>query len=234
MSGRESNRKDSDGNRTLRETAFLCDAMLGSLVTYCRLCGYDTAYALDRDIEVDDRLLDVAEREKRTLLTRDRQLAARARAAGSGEGSEEGSDERRSGGDSLLLESRDVRGQLRELHASGCELTMAERPTRCGRCNAPLEAVEKERVRRRMHPAPTSRTSGAAPSVGSTSGREATGSRSSERSRNCERRVEPPGPVFSLISAATSGCPVVRTRFRLRSRSSRDRPRAPRRRAPER
>ena len=143
MSGRESNRKDSDGNRTLRETAFLCDAMLGSLVTYCRLCGYDTAYALDRDIEADDRLLDVAEREKRTLLTRDRQLAARARAAGSGEGSREGSDERRSGGDSLLLESRDVRGQLRELHASGCELTMAERPTRCGRCNAPLEAVEE-------------------------------------------------------------------------------------------
>jgi uncharacterized protein with PIN domain len=124
-----------------RETAFLCDGMLGSLVTYCRMCGYDTAYALDRDIEADDRLLEVAEREKRTLLTRDRQLAARTRTAGSGEGTEKKSDEHRFGVDGLLLESRDVTGQLRELRAAGYELTVTERPVRCGRCNAPLEAV---------------------------------------------------------------------------------------------
>jgi uncharacterized protein with PIN domain len=137
-----SNESGDDGDRKARETAFLCDVMLGSLATYCRMCGYDTADALDRDIEADDRLLGVAKREGRTLLTRDRQLASRAQSSDTGEDGEEESDEHRLGVNGLLLESRDIRDQLCELRAAGYELTVAERPTRCGRCNAPLEAVE--------------------------------------------------------------------------------------------
>ena len=81
MSGREE-RGDGDADRTVRAEALLCDVMLGSLVTYLRMCGYDAADALDRGIEADERLLELAREEGRTLLTRDRQLAARARTDG--------------------------------------------------------------------------------------------------------------------------------------------------------
>lgn len=100
----------------------LLDAMLGTLATYLRMCGYDAAYALDREVEDDDRLREIARAEGRTLLTRDRQLAADA-------------------GDSVLLASRDVSDQLRELAAAGFDLSMADRPSRCGRCNGRLDAV---------------------------------------------------------------------------------------------
>jgi uncharacterized protein with PIN domain len=55
----------------------LCDAMLGKLARYLRMCGYDTAYALDRGIEADAAIGELARREGRTLLTRDADLAAR-------------------------------------------------------------------------------------------------------------------------------------------------------------
>ena len=109
---------DSDADR-LR---LLLDAMLGKLATYLRMCGYDAAYALDRDVEADERLLDVVEREGRLLLTRDRQLASRA-------------------GDSLLLTEREVTDQLRELRAAGFALELDDAPTYCGRCNGPVDAV---------------------------------------------------------------------------------------------
>ncbi|MEE9592188.1 MAG: Mut7-C RNAse domain-containing protein, partial [Thermoplasmata archaeon] len=53
---------------------FLCDHMLGTLARWLRLLGYDTAYpeALN-----DDELLALGERERRVLLTRDKDLAAR-------------------------------------------------------------------------------------------------------------------------------------------------------------
>ncbi|WP_135663346.1 Mut7-C RNAse domain-containing protein [Halorhabdus rudnickae] len=106
----------------MRSERFLLDAMLGKLATYLRMCGYDAAYALDRGIEADDRLIAIAQAESRTVVTRDRSLAASAP-------------------DSALLESRDVHEQLRELVDAGVDLTPAGTPTRCGRCNGHLEAT---------------------------------------------------------------------------------------------
>lgn len=111
-----------DGSRTER---FLLDAMLGSLATYLRMCGYDAAYALDRGIENDDRLQEVAHGEDRRLLTRDVDLAART-----------------PGG--LLVESRTIEGQLRELSAAGYDLSLASKPTRCGSCNGRLRQVGED------------------------------------------------------------------------------------------
>lgn len=105
---------------------FLLDAMCGTLATYLRMCGYDAAYALDRDAEADDRLLDLAAAEDRTLVTRDRQLVERAEARGL---------------DAVLLTERDVLDQLRELRAAGVRIDLPETPTRCGRCNGRLEPV---------------------------------------------------------------------------------------------
>jgi hypothetical protein len=98
---------------------FLCDAMLGKLARYLRMCGYDTAYALDRDVEADDAVRALARREGRRLLTRDVDLSARADGA-------------------IRLTERGIDGQLRELRAAGVTLSLPETPRRCGRCNGPL------------------------------------------------------------------------------------------------
>jgi uncharacterized protein with PIN domain len=99
----------------------LLDAMLGKLASYLRMCGHDAAYALDRDVEADDAILRWATEEDRRLVTRDRQLAARAE-------------------DALLVEPHDVEGQLREVAAAGLELSLSA-PSRCANCNGELRRV---------------------------------------------------------------------------------------------
>ncbi|MFB6096179.1 MAG: Mut7-C RNAse domain-containing protein [Haloferacaceae archaeon] len=106
-------------------TRFLLDTMLGKLATYLRMCGHDAAYALDRGVEDDALVRDLALAEDRTLLTRDEQLAARTDGA-------------------LLLTAREIDDQLAELHAAGVRLTLPRRPRRCGTCNAELEAVGRD------------------------------------------------------------------------------------------
>jgi uncharacterized protein with PIN domain len=102
-------------------TRFLLDAMLGKLARYLRLCGYDAAYSLDRGVESDAALRRVARTEGRTIITRDRDFAARY-------------DE------VILLHETEIDDQLRELQAKGVELVLDE-PAYCGRCNGPLSRV---------------------------------------------------------------------------------------------
>ena len=101
----------------------LLDAMLGKLARYLRMCGYDAAYALDRGVEADDDLLELAAAEDRRLVTRDRQLAARAP-------------------NGVRVDSREIEDQLRELGERGFELSLSAEPVRCGRCNGPVEPVD--------------------------------------------------------------------------------------------
>jgi uncharacterized protein with PIN domain len=100
----------------------LLDVMLGKLAVYLRVCGYDAAYALDRGIEDDAEIAKVAEREDRRLLTRDVELAA----------SVDGS---------ISLSGLEIDDQLAELGRAGFDLSVAETPSRCGRCNGALEPV---------------------------------------------------------------------------------------------
>ena len=114
----------SDGG-TEPPRRFLLDTMLGKLATYLRMCGYDSAYTLDDGIEDDDTILARLRGSDRTLLTRSRALAARA-------------------DDSILVESRAVEDQLRELAAAGLELSLADDPSRCGVCNGRVDRVEHD------------------------------------------------------------------------------------------
>ncbi len=98
------------------EPRFLLDGMLGKLVTYLRMCGYDTVYALDEGIEADDVICERAESADRTVVTRDRELAARTDNA-------------------VLLMSREIDGQLSELHDQGIEIKLPTQPKRCSVCN---------------------------------------------------------------------------------------------------
>ncbi|WP_181684850.1 Mut7-C RNAse domain-containing protein [Halorhabdus salina] len=103
----------------------LLDAMLGKLARYLRMCGYDAAYALDRGVEADNQLRTIARREDRLLLTRDQTLATET-------------------AQSLLLESKDITEQLRELAEAGFDLTLADSPSHCGRCNGPLARLDPD------------------------------------------------------------------------------------------
>jgi hypothetical protein len=100
----------------------LLDAMLGTPARLLRMCGHDAAYVLDRGVEDDDAVLAWAREEDRTVVTRDAALAARAPEA-------------------VLVESLDVDDQLRELAAAGVDLSLDERPARCGACNGPVVRV---------------------------------------------------------------------------------------------
>ena len=106
----------------------LLDAMLGKLATYLRMCGYDAAYVLDGIDDptagpTDDEIIAQSRQSNRTVLTRDRELAARA-------------------DDAVLLRSREVVDQLSELRAAGYDLSLDATPTRCGACNGPVDAVD--------------------------------------------------------------------------------------------
>ncbi len=109
-------------------TRFLLDAMCGSLATYLRMCGRDAAYALDRDAESDAAVVEWAQAEDRTVVTRDASLADRV-------------------ADAILLTERGVEGQVAELAAAGCDLTLPDEPVRCGRCNGTLEQVSADASR---------------------------------------------------------------------------------------
>ena len=93
--------------------------MLGRLATYLRMCGYDTVYVPDAGLEADSDIRAFARAEGRKLLTRDRELGARA-------------------ADGLVLTSKNIDDKLAELAAAGVELSLSE-PCRCGNCNGQLE-----------------------------------------------------------------------------------------------
>ena len=55
----------------------LCDHMLGSLAKWLRIFGFDTVYP-DATMN-DDLILQIAQREKRLLISRDKELLIRAK-----------------------------------------------------------------------------------------------------------------------------------------------------------
>lgn len=115
----------ADKPSVTQESKLLVDAMLGKLARYLRMCGYDTAYALDRGIEADDRLQELAREEQRLLITRNRGLSDRLE-------------------QSVLLESKEILEQLRELRESGFQIGLSETSAHCGSCNGSLERISDE------------------------------------------------------------------------------------------
>ncbi len=64
----------------IKRMRFLVDCMLGRMKSWLRLFGYDTIYASD---EADDgELLEMAKKEDRIVLSRDRELIERCRQRG--------------------------------------------------------------------------------------------------------------------------------------------------------
>jgi uncharacterized protein len=68
-------RSDQSPPACRERTAFVADAMLGSLARKLRALGFDTSYYGSGE---DSGLVDLATQESRTILTSDRSLASRA------------------------------------------------------------------------------------------------------------------------------------------------------------
>jgi uncharacterized protein with PIN domain len=118
--------------KPLRKTAFMVDANLGKLARGLRMLGFDAAY----DNQLDDsEIVDIAAREKRIVLTRDRKLLFR-KAVTHG----------------FWIRSDDVDTQLKEV-LQRCDLYDQVKPLqRCMECNGEIESVARERVWSRLEP----------------------------------------------------------------------------------
>lgn len=109
---------------------FILDVHLGRLAKYLRLCGFDTlfsTYFSDREI------IEVAVREERAIVTRDRLLL---KSYGSGSG--------------YLVKSQYHNEQLRELFERFGLKENVKLFTRCIACNTLLEEVRKEDIEERL------------------------------------------------------------------------------------
>lgn len=101
---------------------FIADCHFGRLAKYLRLMGYDTLYF---DQIGDDALLQLARKEDRIILTRDRELAERGKTR------------------CRYIGAQQSIAQLREAN-SHFDLKKHARPfTRCMRCNTLLQPVDK-------------------------------------------------------------------------------------------
>ncbi len=112
------------------EARFIADSMLGKLAKWLRIVGYDTLYFRDAP---DSRLVALARREGRILLTRDTRLLLRRRLC-----------------PILFVQHDRVWDQLKQV-ATELGLTMGERlGSRCLRCNRSLEPLEKAQAAGRV------------------------------------------------------------------------------------
>jgi uncharacterized protein len=117
------------------EPKFLIDRMLGTLGRYLRFMGYDTVSANtfpsgnDRE---DSLLLEIAVREDRLLLTRDRDLA------------------RRGGDQAFFISPVGVFQQLQELIDSGF-IEPRLKMNRCSLCNQKLRRARTAEIRSSLY-----------------------------------------------------------------------------------
>lgn len=106
----------------------MADVMLGKLTKWLRILGYDTLY----DKEASDRkLIELAAREKRILLTSDRELM------------------RYRGAEKFFIISMRWQDQLKEV-TTKFSFNQDALFTRCVECNSRLEAISKAKVKGKL------------------------------------------------------------------------------------
>ena len=112
----------------------LCDQMLGSLATWLRILGVDTLYP-DNQMS-DEQLLQIAAKEQRLIITRDKQLIAQGK-------------KRKI--PVLELETTNLDEQL-EIVIKTVPFETDKMLSRCTLCNTPLHSVGKNDVKGQVPP----------------------------------------------------------------------------------
>ena len=109
---------------------FVADGMLGSLTRWLRMLGQDIVYSVTFD---DSKLLDLAKKEERALLTKDFELYRRAISRGL---------------DTLYIEGKSEPERLAEVsNRYGLALEFDMDKSRCPVCNTSLKVTPKEDLR---------------------------------------------------------------------------------------
>lgn len=106
----------------------LCDHMLGSLAKWLRIFGFDTIYP-DATTD-DDSVLQIAQKEKRLLISRDKELIQRAKKAHI---------------HVLEVQTTNLLEQVSKVLAT-LPIDKQKIFTRCTLCNTPLLSVEKKKI----------------------------------------------------------------------------------------
>lgn len=114
---------------TGQDARFIVDSMLGSLARWLRILGYDTLYARDWH---DSRILEVAAREDRVIVTRDRGLYNRAR---------------RRNLRAVYVTSNVTRSLAILAQSVGLRLDVEPSRSRCPHCNALLREAGRDEVK---------------------------------------------------------------------------------------
>jgi len=113
---------------------FLCDRMFGTLAKWLRICGFDTFYA---NAELTDgELLEIAKKENRKLITRDKELFWTGK---------------RENLNVIKITSTELDKQLRQV-LQGIPLNNALVLSRCLLCNSPLDSIKKDEVKGKVPP----------------------------------------------------------------------------------
>lgn len=108
---------------------FITDGMLGKLTRWLRLLGYDVEYANDME---DKKLMAMAKKEKRILLTRDLELYQQANARGV---------------DAFLVEGITETERLANMAKKyDFPLEIDVTVSRCPKCNTKIKPVEKDQI----------------------------------------------------------------------------------------
>ena len=108
---------------------FIVDTTLGKLAKWLRSLGFDTTVFPGKDLH---RFVQIAQKEKRIILTRDKALYERKKA------------------DCFYLESVGTTEQLREIITFFRLAGFSRSFSRCIVCNTPLKRIDKEAVAERL------------------------------------------------------------------------------------
>jgi hypothetical protein len=109
---------------------FICDFMLGKLTKYLRMCGYDTEFI--KNI-ADEKLLEIAQKENRILLTRDKGLL-------------QGKSVKNGTIKIVLVKEDKIKKQIQQLKDE-LKINTNINLIRCIDCNSVLNEIKKENVK---------------------------------------------------------------------------------------
>ncbi len=116
----------------LRETKFILDVHLGKTAKNLRMLGFDTVYENDLD---DPEIIEIAMRENRIILTRDRELLKNSKVT-----------------HGYWVRSNKSKKQVEEI-VNRFDLYAQVKPFfRCVSCNGLIEKVDKEAILDRLEP----------------------------------------------------------------------------------
>jgi len=118
--------------RPLRVSRFILDVHLGTLARYLRLLGFDALWRNDYE---DIAIIDIAERERRIILTRDRGLLKHGRVT-----------------HGYWLRATDPLEQIEEVVRALDLPEQFHAFTRCLECNGPIRSVSREEAAEAVPP----------------------------------------------------------------------------------